>query len=166
MVLVLGIYIVGCSGPDEAADPAEVRQALEAKNQQMETYISQQNIDSLLTLYTPDAIFMPQGMEMVSGQDALRAAFQGMFDMGMNNIEFEVIEVESAGDIAYEMGRYSVEGPGGQPADRGKYIGIWKNVGGDWKLHRDIFNTDMAMPMDTTSMPADTTAVPADTTDI
>ena len=30
---------------------------------------------------------------------------------------------------------------GGVVADRGKYIVIWKNEGGSWKLHKDIFNT-------------------------
>jgi hypothetical protein len=27
--------------------------------------------------------------------------------------------------------------------DRGKYIVIWRKVGCQWKLHRDIFNTNM-----------------------
>jgi ketosteroid isomerase-like protein len=32
-------------------------------------------------------------------------------------------------------------GAGGTEADRGKYIVIWKNQGGLWKLHRDIWNS-------------------------
>jgi ketosteroid isomerase-like protein len=87
-----------------------------------------------------------------------------MFDMGMSNLDLEVLEVETAGDIAYDVGRYTIAGPGGQPVDRGKYIVIWKNVAGDWKIHRDIFNTDIAIPTDTTSVPGDTTLVRDDTT--
>lgn len=31
----------------------------------------------------------------------------------------------------------------GTVADRGKYIVVWKRVGGKWLLHRDIWNTSM-----------------------
>jgi ketosteroid isomerase-like protein len=27
--------------------------------------------------------------------------------------------------------------------DQGKYIVIWKQDGGQWKLHRDIFNSSL-----------------------
>jgi ketosteroid isomerase-like protein len=32
---------------------------------------------------------------------------------------------------------------GGKVVDRGKYIVIWKREQGQWKLHRDIWNTSM-----------------------
>jgi ketosteroid isomerase-like protein len=31
----------------------------------------------------------------------------------------------------------------GKVADRGKYVVIWKRVGGEWKLHRDIWTTSL-----------------------
>lgn len=36
---------------------------------------------------------------------------------------------------------YTLKADGGAVADRGKFIVIWKNDGGSWKLHKDIFNT-------------------------
>jgi len=30
---------------------------------------------------------------------------------------------------------------GGQVADEIKYIVVWKHEGGEWKLHRDIWNS-------------------------
>jgi ketosteroid isomerase-like protein len=30
--------------------------------------------------------------------------------------------------------------------DKGKYIVIWKQEDGQWKLHRDIFNSSMPPP--------------------
>jgi ketosteroid isomerase-like protein len=36
-----------------------------------------------------------------------------------------------------------LSGDSGKVNDRGKYIVIWRKVGGQWKLYRDIFNTNM-----------------------
>jgi len=34
----------------------------------------------------------------------------------------------------------------GYVLDKGKYIVIWKQEEGQWKLHRDIFNSSMPAP--------------------
>ena len=59
-------------------------------------------------------------------------------------IQLETLEVQGSGDFAYEVGTYTLSGKRqGDHTDRGKYIVIWKNEDGQWKLHRDIFNTDL-----------------------
>lgn len=67
-------------------------------------------------------------------------------DMGIKAIKLEAIEVEGYGDTASEVGRYTLEGEGGQVLDKGKFIVIWKQEAGQWKLHRDIINTSMPAP--------------------
>jgi len=49
--------------------------------------------------------------------------------------------VEAHGDTAIEVGRYRLMAAGGAVAAAGKYIVIWKNDRGTWKLHRDIWTT-------------------------
>ena len=156
IVLIL-FYVVGCAG-GETADPDTARQEIEARNQMLQTYLQQQNVDSVLTIYSSDAVILPQGAPMVRGQQDIRTSLQGMFDMGFSGVEFETIEVEVAGDYAFEVGTYVARGPGGAEMDHGKYLSVWKNEDGEWKLHRDIYNTDMAAP-DTMTAPADTAAV-------
>jgi ketosteroid isomerase-like protein len=53
-------------------------------------------------------------------------------------------EVETHGTTAIEVGAYKITGPGQQVLDTGKYIVVWKKEDGQWKLHRDIFNTSVA----------------------
>ena len=43
----------------------------------------------------------------------------------------------------YEGGAYVIKAKDGSVADRGKYVVVWKKVGGNWMLHRDIWNTNM-----------------------
>jgi hypothetical protein len=71
------------------------------------------------------------------------------FTEGFTDYYLETIDVEAHGDTAIEIGRYRLLAAGDVVADQGKYIVVWKNDNGAWKLHRDIW---------TTSQPA---AVPA-----
>ena len=58
-------------------------------------------------------------------------------------MELNTSEVESAGDLAYEVGTYAMKTKDGKVADRGKYCVVWKRVNGQWFLHRDIWSTSL-----------------------
>ena len=61
--------------------------------------------------------------------------------------KLEIVEVEGMGGTAYEVGKYTLYAEGDQMLDTGKYVVIWKKQeDGQWKLHRDIWNTSMPMP--------------------
>ena len=79
----------------------------------------------------------------MTGKQAIQATFQAFMDTGVKAIKLETIEVEGYGDTASEVGRYILEGEGGQVLDQGKFIVIWKQEAGQWKVHRDIINTSM-----------------------
>jgi ketosteroid isomerase-like protein len=54
--------------------------------------------------------------------------------------------VEAHGDMAYEVGKLTLKGEDGTVLDSGKYVVIWKRENGQWRLHRDIWNTSMPAP--------------------
>lgn len=62
---------------------------------------------------------------------------------GIKGAKLESVEVESHGDTAIEVGRYTLDNGEGQMIDQGKYIVIWKQENGAWKLYRDIWNSSM-----------------------
>ena len=94
-------------------------------------------------LYTEDAALYPPGEVPVHGRAAIAAYWQGAIDAGMKIDDLHAVEVESAGDLAGEVGVFtlSVPGEGGATTVTGKYIVIWKRNGDTWQLHRDIWNT-------------------------
>jgi ketosteroid isomerase-like protein len=63
--------------------------------------------------------------------------------MGVKRAQLDTREVEGHGDTAIEVGAYTLFGEGDQALDNGKYIVIWKKEDGQWKLHRDIFNSNL-----------------------
>jgi hypothetical protein len=48
--------------------------------------------------------------------------------------------------MAHEVGKYTLMGDGDKVLDAGKYIVIWQRQDGQWKLHRDIWNSSQPAP--------------------
>jgi ketosteroid isomerase-like protein len=42
-----------------------------------------------------------------------------------------------------ETATYDLQVANNQSLDKGKYIVVWKQDNGTWKMNRDIFNSDM-----------------------
>jgi ketosteroid isomerase-like protein len=67
-------------------------------------------------------------------------------DSGVKGATLTTLEAEGQGDTAYEVGKYTLTGEAGKVLDTGKYVTIWKREQGQWKLHRDIWNTNTPAP--------------------
>lgn len=92
--------------------------------------------------YTTTAVLMPPGSETIQGSKAIGGYWKGGYDSGVKRAKLETMEAEQAGDQVVETGRYTLYGANDAQMDAGKYIVIWKQEGGQWKLHRDIWNTN------------------------
>jgi len=99
-------------------------------------------------LYTSDAQLGPPNGPAVSGHDAL-LAWAGTVPPN-RDFTLRQVDVDGRGDLAYVYGKYSwVLMIPGQPEapDSGKYIEVWrKQADGNWKITRDVFNSDVPLP--------------------
>jgi uncharacterized protein (TIGR02246 family) len=128
-----------------AAEPTtDPRQAIATANHQFVTAFARRDARGMAELYTANGQLLPTGSDFVTGTPAIQAFWQAVMGMGIKEATLETVELESHGDAAYEVGRYTLRGDGGQMVDEGKYIVIWKREGGQWKLHRDIWNSSRA----------------------
>jgi uncharacterized protein (TIGR02246 family) len=100
----------------------------------------------LAALYTENGQVLPPNSDFVTGQQAIEGFWQAVMAMGVKEANLEIVEVEGHGDTAIEVSTFTLLGEGGQVLDKGKYIVIWKQEDGQWKLHRDIFNSSMPAP--------------------
>ena len=124
-------------------DPGGVRAAIEAGNKKFSEGVAKNDAKTIASAYTTDGEAFPPNSEIVKGRPALQKMWQSVLDSGIASIELGTSEVESSGDIAYETGTYTMKTKDGSVADRGKYCVVWKRVGGQWLLHRDIWNTSL-----------------------
>lgn len=137
----------GCS-PREEADAEAVTAAVNEIWSQYSSSLNSGDIDAWLSLWTDDGIQMPPNSPPVVGKEKIRARNKAVldqftFDMGITNEE-----VRLAGDWAYARGTYAATLTPKQAGEvifiDGKYMTILeRQPDGSWKIHRDIFNSNV-----------------------
>ncbi|MBS0366840.1 MAG: DUF4440 domain-containing protein [Proteobacteria bacterium] len=137
------IALIGFTTPSLAA---QVRTAIEAANARFSALAAQGSGATLAGLYAKDGAVMPAGSDPIRGTQAIAKFWQGAFASGMAAIELKTVEVYAQGATATEVGEYALRDKVGHLLDRGKYIVIWHNEGGQWKLLRDMFSTNVPSP--------------------
>ncbi len=145
-VTVSLLLLINASCTAVQQDNTKTHDAIVAANKQFMSAFSNSDDAALAALYTEDAKLLPTNSDFVSGNEAVGAFWKSVFDMGIKKATLETLEVEGMGDTACEVGKYTLFIEGEQVADSGKYVVIWKMVNGQWKLHRDIWNTSMPAP--------------------
>ena len=96
--------------------------------------------------YTSDACINPAGVPKICGSAGINAFFGGAVKMGIKKIVLTTAEVMGGKDGVIETGSYDLQGDGGVSYEKGKFIVMWKEEGGKWKMHRDIWNSDAPAP--------------------
>ena len=121
----------------------QISDAIVAANEKFMTVFKMGDAAGLANLYTENGQVLPPNGGFLTGKDAIQAIWQSILDMGAKEIKLDIVEVEGQGDTAIEVSNYTLYSEDGQELDQGKYIVIWKQQDGQWKLHRDIFNSSM-----------------------
>ena len=97
--------------------------------------------------YATDAVLMPPNAAAVHGRKAISSAWADFGKMGGTSLKLHTTELDAHGDVATEVGTYSLDikpAKGAVTHDHGKFIVIWKrDPKAGWQLYRDIWNTDV-----------------------
>ena len=120
----------------------EIRRA----NATFEANFERGDAAAIATLYTSNGILLPTGMNAIEGAAGIQAFWQGAMEMGIKRVKLDSKDVEELADTAIELGNYTLFGDNGQQLDQGKYLVVWKEQMGQWKLYQDIWNSSMAAP--------------------
>ncbi|MFN4143567.1 YybH family protein [Aestuariivirga sp.] len=121
----------------------DVRAAIEAVNAEFSAAFNRGDTAAVAALYTEDGMLLPPGEAVVSGRSGIAAYWKAGADMGLSNLQLRATEVESHGPMAFESGEASFDvkaSDGNKTTAKVKYLVVWKNVDGAWKLHRDMWN--------------------------
>ena len=120
----------------------ETRNAIAGVNEQFLDAFNQGDAAGCVSAtYTSNAQILPTNSDIIEGTDGIQAFWQGVMDMGIKSATLETVELEAHGDAVVEIGKYTLKAEGDQAIDEGKYLVVWKQEGGQWKWHRDIWNS-------------------------
>lgn len=142
------VTLSGC-GSQGGGNQEDATRAIEDIWKEYSASLNAGDLERWLALWTDDGIQMPPGEPAIAGKERIRTRNGGFldqfkFDMGITNEEVRV-----AGDLAFARGTYKaslIPKQGGTPVPiNGKYMTILARQGdGSWKIHRDIFNSNVA----------------------
>jgi len=130
----------------DAAQESGPLRAIERANQAFAAAFAKGDAKAVAQMYTETGQLFPPNTQIVEGRPAIEEFWKAVMASGIARVELKTAEVESLGDALAESGRATLFGKEGTVLDKAKYIVVWKKVGGQWKLHRDCWNSDQAAP--------------------
>jgi uncharacterized protein (TIGR02246 family) len=142
MVVLGASALVGAQR--DAGAHAAVRSAIDAVNRKFVAAAAKADAASIAALYAQDGAAYPANSEAVKGRTAVQAMWKAVFDAGITAVELNTVEVDTADDLASEVGTYVMKTKDGSVTDRGKYLVVWKRVAGQWFIQHDIWTTSLA----------------------
>lgn len=96
--------------------------------------------------YCKDAQVFSPGVPAVVSRDSIIKFFYGDGSNTDATIELPIGDVYGNEDMVVEEGTYNFPDGKGGSLDKGKFIALWKEEDGKWKLYREIWNTDLMPP--------------------
>ena len=123
----------------------DVQSAVRGLTQDFVTAFNTGNYDQAAALFATDGFLMPPQREAVQGHKAIELMLGRLGDAGYQNLRVETIRVEESGDMAVEIGRYTVaiqQANGTTVADRGKFVQAWRRLG-VWLMTVNSWNSEL-----------------------
>lgn len=98
---------------------------------------------ALAAMYAEDAYVLPPGHEMVNGRGQIRAFWAGAVQQ-LGHAKLTTVDLQRLGrGAAREIGTFRFETKAQPPQPViGKYVVVWRRIGGHWLLATDIWNTN------------------------
>ena len=157
LALLAMVVLSGCtstaSEPVAAQEPpaanesteAELKAQVEAAVWTYEEAYQAGDVDKIMTLYADDVVSLPPGFPKTVGKADVEAGFREFFDTFSMKRDFELVNVDVFGDRATRLGEWTqtlTPKDGGEPiVETGRCILGYKQVGDEWKVAWEIWNT-------------------------
>jgi uncharacterized protein (TIGR02246 family) len=108
--------------------------------------LNQSNTDAVMKLYAADGVFMPQNSPSSVGAQAVRKAYDAVFDAIKLTVKFDIVEVRQlAPEWAFartnSAGRVKVNATGETSAEGNQELFVFQKIGDTWKIARYCFST-------------------------
>jgi ketosteroid isomerase-like protein len=120
----------------------DVESQLRDLTQDFATSFNTGNYDQAASVYAVDGVLMAPHYEGAYGQKPVERLLRQLGENGYSDLRLETTRVEHSGDMAMELGRFTVmtrKPDGTQVPERGKYVRVWRRLG-IWLLMADCWS--------------------------
>lgn len=119
-----------------------VRQEINTMNQAYGQAFVKGDSAALVDMYHSEAMIFPPNMAMTKMRTDVGKMASGNPAAGVQSMQLTTTDVVGGPELVVESGTYQMTGANNM-SDRGKYMVVWKQENGKWKIYRDIWNSDM-----------------------
>lgn len=108
------------------------------------------NYDQAAALFANDGVLMAPHFESAYGPKQVERSLRQLGETGYGDLRLETTRVEHSGDMAMELGRFTVmvrQSDGTQIPERGKYVKVWRRLGA-WLTIADCWSRSAQMASD------------------
>jgi ketosteroid isomerase-like protein len=124
----------------------DVESQLRDYTQDFATSFNTGNYDQAASLFAHDGVLMAPRLEAAYGQKAVERTLRQLGETGYSDLRMETTRVDHSGDMAMELGRFTVvvrHADGTMIPERGKYVKVWRRLGA-WLLVADCWSRTLA----------------------
>lgn len=128
-----------------SGSPMDVLSTIRGLTQDFSMNFNTGNYDQVANLFASDGLFMAPHHESTVGPKAIERKLREVGEAGYQNLRLETMRVDCSGDMAMEIGRYSmsiVSASGASAEDRGKYLKVWRRLGA-WRIVADCWSSNL-----------------------
>lgn len=148
--LLAACLAVACGGPAPTPAPAErvpfdleaTRRLIAQQNERFTAAHVAGDIATIDAMFAPDATSFPPGAAAVVGLPALHAFTVDYLKAGVTEFREETTDFYGNVEYVVDSGTYVVTYGPAQTTERGKYLNVWTQFNGRWKIKANMWNTD------------------------
>ena len=155
MVVSTALFIVACdsaSTDNKSSDTANSKDSVQFDSGKAKSSIETENakfIDALkkgdsagmASNYSQDALVLPPNSTSVKGNEIM-SLWGSFIRSGVKDLKLSTDDVTGNAEQLAETGNYEIYGDKNKLLDKGKYVVVWKSQNGNWKMYRDIWNSN------------------------
>ncbi|HEX6188873.1 MAG TPA: DUF4440 domain-containing protein [Pyrinomonadaceae bacterium] len=142
--MFLATLVIVASTAVAYSQTSATRKAIEANTRSFVEAFNKGDAAAVAQIYAADAKILPPNEKIVEGRANIQAFWQGAIGAGLKMTSLTPTTITPAGNLLVETGKYVMTIPAGGATitDEGKYVVVWRREGRNWKIIRDIFNSD------------------------
>jgi uncharacterized protein (TIGR02246 family) len=133
------------SPPAGQSDRTALRAAVDAANRRFESAFNGGDAaGAAREFYARDARILPPGSATVQGVEKIAAYWAAAAtapQAGVRQVQLSTLDLQPAGDTAYEIGQATLTLANGQRVTP-RYLIVWQREDGVWRRYLDIWNMD------------------------
>lgn len=155
-LIAVAVFLVACNNPSATDNVKVSKESIIHDDESVKAYIREEALKfgeevrrgdstAMAAHYSSDAIVMPANSEQVTGNNIVN--FWGsVVRMGVKDLKLNITDIYGDGDVYVETGTLELFGTDNISLDKGKYVVVWKKENGNWKMYRDIWNSNLPVP--------------------